>query len=64
MDRDPWVDLAATEALVTTAREAGATASLHTYPGTAHLFADPDLPDHDPHASAAMLASIRTFLAG
>ena len=36
---------------------------LFTYPGDAHLFTDPSLPDHDPQAAALVLDRVLAFLA-
>ncbi|MCE9577980.1 MAG: dienelactone hydrolase family protein [Deltaproteobacteria bacterium] len=58
MDRDPWIELPVLEAL---AAEAGG--ELHLYPGTGHLFADPELAEYDPEAAALMLARVRAFVA-
>jgi dienelactone hydrolase len=38
-------------------------AELFLYPGTAHLFADPSLPDHDGPAATLLTQRILTFLA-
>ena len=59
MDRDEWVDLAIARGLVNEAKDG----ALHLYPGTGHLFADPDLPDHDATASATMRERVLRFLA-
>ncbi len=60
---DPWVDPSAVDALVSAARGSGARADVYTYPGSAHLFDDPDLPDHDPSSAAVMLRRALAFVA-
>jgi len=35
---------------------------VHTYPGSGHLFADPDLPDHDRSSSEEMWRRVLAFL--
>lgn len=58
---DPWAeeDLPAAEAL---RDESGA--QLFVYPGSAHLFAEPAAPDHDPAAAGLLLERTLEFLAG
>ena len=58
MADDPWGD-------VEDMRTLGATipnAEYWEYPGSAHLFADPSLPDHDPAAAALLLERTLAFL--
>ena len=57
MDQDPWVDLADARSLVAEAR-----GELHLYPGRAHLFADPDLPEYDVAAAGLMMERVLAFL--
>jgi dienelactone hydrolase len=59
MRDDPWVDLPEAQALLAEA----ADGTLHLYPGSGHLFADPDDPDHDPQAAALMMQRVLGFLA-
>lgn len=65
---DPWVDDAGVAALLTSAGvdEDGSVArggaAVHHYPGTGHLFTDPDLPDHDADAAAAATSRVLGFL--
>lgn len=46
-ENDPWVDQTAAESLIMEA-----SGELYRYPGAAHLFLDPDLPEHDPVSAA------------
>jgi dienelactone hydrolase len=50
MDHDPWVDFDVARALA-----AEASGELYTYPGSGHLFTDPDLPDYDPKATDLLI---------
>jgi dienelactone hydrolase len=59
MEQDPWVDLDVARAVAAEA----ADGELHTYAGAGHLFADPDLPEHDPAAAALMLERALAALA-
>ncbi|MEU6077663.1 dienelactone hydrolase family protein [Micromonospora sp. NPDC047074] len=43
---------------------AGADLSVHRYPGVGHFYTDPDLPDHDPAATAQTWDRALAFLAG
>lgn len=58
MADDPWVDIAVAQTL---ANESVA-GRVHVYPGSGHLFDDPDLADHDPAASALMRRRIIEFV--
>jgi dienelactone hydrolase len=42
---------------------AGADFEAYTYPGSGHLFADPDLPEYDRKASEEMWERVLAFLA-
>lgn len=42
---------------------AGAVVSVHRYPGPGHLYTDPDVADHDPHAAALTWERALAFLA-
>lgn len=57
---DPWVDAASVDGLLAAV---GDDAEVHRYPGTAHLFTDPDLPDHDPSSRAAVVTRVGAALA-
>ena len=59
---DPWVEAEGVEALGEAVREAGATFEEHVYPGSGHLFADPDLPEYDHASSDAMWVRVLAFL--
>jgi dienelactone hydrolase len=43
-------------------RGAGASFEEHSYPGSGHLFADPDLPEYDRASSDAMWERVLAFL--
>lgn len=55
MEDDPWGD-------VDDAREL--PGELHLYPGSAHLFADPDLPEFDEAATELVIERTLVFLSG
>ena len=60
---DPWVE--AEEEVVPlgeAVRGAGAAFEAHAYPGSGHLFADPDLPEYDRTSSEAMWERVLAFL--
>ena len=61
---DPWVEaeeeVAPLKAAVT---GAGADFEAYTYPGSGHLFADPELPEYDRKASEEMWERVLAFLA-
>jgi len=60
---DPWVE--AEEEVVPlgeAVREAGAAFEAHAYPGSGHLFADPDLPEYERTSSEAMWERVLAFL--
>ncbi len=60
---DPWVEAEEEVApLGDAVRGAGAAFEAHTYPGSGHLFADPDLPEYDRAASDAMWRSALAFI--
>jgi dienelactone hydrolase len=60
---DPWVE--AEEEVVplgAAVREAGAAFEEYVYPGSGHLFADPDLPEYDPASSETLWERVLEFL--
>ena len=59
MRDDAWVDIPT----ATTLSGKSAAGQMHLYPGSGHLFDDPDLPDYDPAASDLMRGRVLTFLA-
>jgi dienelactone hydrolase len=60
---DPWVEAEGEVApLGEAVRGAGAAFEEHTYPGSGHLFADPDLPEHDRASSEEMWERVLAFL--
>jgi dienelactone hydrolase len=59
---DPWVEAGEVEALGVAVRGAGAAFEEHSYPGSGHLFADPDLPGYDHASSEAMWRRVLAFL--
>ena len=60
---DPWVDAADVDSFRESAAAAGASVEVHTYPGSGHLFADPEGPDFDAASAALMLERELDFLA-
>src|SRR5918994_4580788 len=61
---DPWVE--AEEEVVPlgdAVRGAGAEFEAHAYPGSGHLFTDPDLPEYDRASSEQMWERVLAFLA-
>jgi dienelactone hydrolase len=61
-EKDPLVDAAVVAAVAEAVRAAGASAAVHTYPGSGHLFADAALPEYDAAAAARMLQASLEFL--
>lgn len=59
---DTWVATENIAALGEAVRRAGADFEAHTYPGSGHLFADPDLPEYDPNSSELMWRRVLDFL--
>jgi dienelactone hydrolase len=59
MDEDPHFDVEIARRLVGEA----ADGALHLYPGSAHLFADPGLPDFDERAASLMTRRALAFFA-
>ena len=59
---DPWMDKPQVEALATAVTSAGANFECHIYPGSGHLFADPDLPEYDRRSADLMLGRALEFL--
>ncbi len=59
---DPWVEVEEVAALGDAVGRAGAAFEEHTYPGSGHLFADPDLPEYDRSSSEAMWERVLAFL--
>ena len=59
---DPWVEAPAVTALGAAVRRSGVRFEAHAYPGSGHIFADPDLPEHDP-SSDLMWQGVLEFLA-
>lgn len=52
---DPFVDAEGIDAFANVVREAGSPIEVFTYPGSGHLFADPDGPDYDEESAELML---------
>ncbi len=63
MVADPWLNPASLARLAGFIRAAGGTCTVHDYPGSGHLFADPDLPDFDPAAAELLWQRVLAFLA-
>jgi dienelactone hydrolase len=60
---DPWVETEEEMVPLSEAvRGAGAAFEAYTYPGSGHLFADPDLPEYDRASSEAMWERVLAFL--
>jgi len=60
---DPWVEAEEEVGpLGDAVRGARATFEVHTYPGSGHLFADPDLPEYDRASSEEMWELVLAFL--
>ena len=59
---DPWVEAEEVEALRGAVGRARAAFEEHIYPGSGHLFADPDLPEYDRASSEAMWRRAIIFL--
>lgn len=59
---DPWVEAEEVAALGGAVKGAGAAFAEHTYPGSGHLFTDPDLPEYDRASSEAMWRRALAFL--
>ncbi|MDQ4128524.1 MAG: dienelactone hydrolase family protein [Actinomycetota bacterium] len=60
---DPWLEAdEEVTPLGDAVRGAGAAFEEHTYPGSGHLFADPDLPEYDRASSEAMWQRVLAFL--
>jgi len=60
---NPWVEAQEeVPPLGDAVRGAGAAFEEHTYPGSGHLFADPDLPEHDRASSEEMWRRVLAFL--
>jgi dienelactone hydrolase len=60
--QDPWVEAEEVEALRDAVGRAEAAFEEHTYPGSGHLFTDPDLPEYDRASSEAMWRRVLAFL--
>src|SRR5215218_9593661 len=60
---DPWVEVEGEVAPLRDAvAEAGADFEEYTYPGSGHLFADPELPEYDRESSEEMWERVLAFL--
>ncbi|MFI5897778.1 dienelactone hydrolase family protein [Actinoplanes sp. NPDC051513] len=59
---DPLVDHAQVDALADAVRAADADFEVHTYPGSGHLFADPDRAEYDRDAAELLLKRTLDFL--
>jgi dienelactone hydrolase len=61
-EQDPFMDEAGPETLRESVEAVGAPLEVFTYPGTGHLFADPDGPDYDEASAGLMLERELEFL--
>ena len=59
---DPWVEADEVAAFGESVRRADADFEAYTYPGSGHLFADPDLAEYDPDSSELMWRRVLDFL--
>ena len=59
---DPFRDPPAVEALASAVAASGSTLESWEYPGSGHLFADPDLPDYEAASAERMLQRVLDFL--
>ena len=59
---DPWVEAEEVDDLSKDVQQAGGTFEKHIYPGSGHLFADPDLPEYDESSSETMWKRAIEFL--
>lgn len=59
---DPWVEVEEVTALGDAVERAGAIFRAHTYPGSGHLFTDPDMPEYDQASSEEMWRRALAFL--
>ncbi|HEX7242058.1 MAG TPA: dienelactone hydrolase family protein [Longimicrobiaceae bacterium] len=59
---DPFREQAATDAFTAAVRASGAPLEVYDYPGSGHLFADPDLPDYHHESAERMLERVLDFL--
>ncbi|WP_229401437.1 dienelactone hydrolase family protein [Micromonospora okii] len=63
-DPDPYEPQDEVEAWQRAMAAAGAALTVHRYPGSGHLFTDPDVPDHDPAAAELTWQRVLAFLDG
>jgi Dienelactone hydrolase and related enzymes len=63
-ENDPWMDPEEVDDLRAAVTAAGAAFEAYTYPGDAHLFTDPGLPEHDPESAALIWRRVLAFLDG
>ena len=61
-EKDPRRDQKVIERLAERVRSSGTAFEVHDYPGSGHLFAEPDMPDYDANAAEAMFQSVVKFL--
>ena len=61
---DRWMDAAEVADLRAAVTAAGAAFEAYVYPGDAHLFTDPGLPDHDPESAELVWRRALAFLDG
>jgi dienelactone hydrolase len=59
---DSWIDHPQVDALAKAVTAAGASFECHIYPGSGHLFADPELPEYDGRSANLMLKRTLDFL--
>ncbi len=62
-DGDPWVDTNHVAAFGEGVRQSGAAFEEYAYPGSTHLFTDPELADYRPESAELTWQRVRDFLA-
>jgi dienelactone hydrolase len=61
-EQDPRRDQKVIDRLAERVRSSGAAFELHDYPGSGHLFAEPEMPDYDANAAETMFQNVVKFL--
>jgi dienelactone hydrolase len=61
-ERDPWVEADHLRALQDVVHASRQECDTNVYPGSAHLFTDADLPEHDRESYDRLVSSVQDFL--